>query len=443
MKTLKKIAAVLTVLVLCVPLCSCKSFFSDNDTLITPPTLFKEQDKIMKALYRSVGENITLEYPKTGENRSAFVMCDIDRDLENEVLAFYRPKADGINQDMIHINLLDDSGKNGWVSMCDTVGKASGIDRVSIGVFGSKTEVIIGWELMADREKTLACYSLSNKSLVNDYTATYVEFAVADFWKQNEGSEIITLNYSSTAENLTRPTQHARLLSLTKNGFSVVSSTPLDSRVSGYKSCVYGNYNKEKIGYFIDGMIDAASVNTQILTVSAAGQIQNPLLKDGKTDSQNVHKPTLLSQDINGDGIYEVPHQQAVTGYENVPESEKIYKTIWKQLYNGELKKSSVMYMNNALGIKIMYPQRLEGITTIKPIMAQNELVFYEYGGSLEKSTTPLFSIRVSEKELYEWQEGYEILCSNEYSIVTVKLYDEDNKLCPTWEELFSIVDIM
>ena len=444
---MKKIKVVSLFLILAVFLgvfCSCTDSLSEDGALITAPTLFEGQEEIMRALRRSAGEKITLEYPRTGENRSAFIRSDIDGDGESEALAFYRPTSDKFNQDIIHINVLDNTEKNGWISMCDIVGIASSIDRVSIADFSGRKEIVIGWEVMADREKTLVCYSLSAGNLVRDYTATYVEFSVADFWQENEGSELITLNYSSTIENLTQPTQHARLIAVSDKEFKVVSSVPLDSRVTGYKSCIAGKYDQNSIGYFIDGTIDAASVNTQVLTVSQTGQIQNALLnQEKKTDADNVHKPTLLTQDINGDGIYEVPHQQIVTGYETVPESEQIYKTIWKQFDGRVLSKSIVMYMNTTLGVRVLIPDHLEGNITLKSIAARNEIVFYEYEGSIEQSVSPLFSIRVSEKELYEREEGYDVLCSNEYTVVTVKLNDEDNELCPTWENLFEMVDIM
>ncbi|MBQ8868105.1 MAG: hypothetical protein IJ027_00090 [Oscillospiraceae bacterium] len=444
MKGTKIVALIIVLSVVSGLFCSCRGSLSEDGALITAPTLFEEQDEIMRALRRSAGDKITLEYPRTGENRSAFILSDIDGDSESEALAFYRPASDKLNQDIIHINVLDNTEKNGWISMCDIVGLASSIDRVSIADFADRKEIIVGWDVMTDREKTLVCYSLSSGNLVRDYSATYVEFAAADFWSENEGSELITLNYSSTAENLTQPTQHARLIALSNKEFKVVSSVPLDSRVTGYKSCIAGKYNENSIGYFIDGTIDAATVNTQILTVSKSGQILNPLLTlDNKTAADNVHKPTLLTQDINGDGVYEVPHQEIVTGYETVPESEQIYKTIWKQLDGDVLVKSLTMYINTALGLRIMIPESLEGNITLKAIMAQNEIVFYEYEGSLAESVDPLFSIRVSEKELYEWQSGYDVLCSNEYVVVTVKLHDSENELCPTWENLFEMVDII
>lgn len=421
---------------------ACDGSLAGTRPLISPPALFEGQNEIMKALKASVGENIALEYPKTGENRSAFVLSDLNGDTQPEVIAFYRPVSEEITQDVAHINILDEVDGQ-WVSVCDIVGEAKGIDRVSVGNFGDKKEIIVGWELMRDREKTLVCYSVTDKTPKRDFSATYVEFALSDFWAENDGDELITLNYSQTTENLTEPTQHARLITYEKNGFNVKSSVPLDIRVTGYKSCIAGKVSETQTAFFLDGLIDAATVNSQILIVNEKGQLQNPLLVGDKTDENNVHKPTMLTQDMDGDGIFEVPHQVAVTGYENVPESEKIYKTVFKKLEDGKLKKSHVVYISTALGIRVTIPEKLDTFVTIKPLAAQNEIVFYEYGGSLSESSKEIFSIRASDKKVHKKEAGYEVLKSTDFTVVTVKITDGESEYCPTWKTLYKIIEIM
>ncbi len=430
-------------LVLTLILCSCEGVFdAGNETLIEPPVMFEEQKEIKSALTLSVGDKITLEYPKTGSNRSAFLLFDLNGDEKNEAIAFYRPATSDVEGDIVHINILENTEKEGWISVCDTVGEATSIDRVSTGIFGGKNGVVIGWDLIRDREKTLVCYSLNGKKLERNFTAPYIEFAVADFWLQNEGQELITVNYNPTDEKLALPTQHANLIIRKQSGFEKISSTALDLRVTGYKSCTSGFYNEEKMGFFLDGTLDATSVNTQILTVNSAGELLNPLLREGKTDDNNIHKATLLTQDINGDGILEVPHPEILNGYEDVPESEKIYKTVWKNLVSGRLKKSQTMFISS-FGIRIGFTENMEKSLTIKPITARNELVFYEYNNSLEESDTELFRIMVSEKEGFELEEGYEILKSTEYTVVSVKITAPENENCLTWGTLYEITQIV
>jgi len=432
------------ILAFCILLCSCDLSLTKGENLTVAPSLFKDQQSIMKALSSSVNENIVLEYPRTGENRSAFLLCDLDSDSQNEAVAFYKSASAAVGADTVHINILDKNEKGQWVSLCDSVGQAASIDRVGVGTFMGHTEIIIGWELIKDRQKTLVCYSLSGKNLIREYTAEYVEFAVSDFYSQNEGSELITLNYEPTQENAAIPQRQARLIVKSEIGFEVKSTALLDSRVTGYKNCTAGKYDSESIGYFIDGQIDTTQATTQILTVSKNGELLNPLLKDDlKTADDNLHKIGLVSQDFDGDSILEVPYQETVTGYEGVPESEKIYKTVFKHLENGELVKSAVVYMNSALSLQIAVPNELDGNVTIKPNMAQNEIVFYEFDTSLENSTKPLFSVKSVKKELYEKTEGYDVLISNDYITVSVKLFDSENELCPSWQTLYEIINIL
>ena len=116
--------------------------------------------------------------------------------------------------------------------------------------------------------------------------------------------------------------------------------------------------------------------------------------------------------------------------------------TVFKKLENGKLKKSHVVYISTALGIRITIPEKLDTQVTIKPLAAQNEIVFYEYEGSLAESTKEIFSIRVSDKKSYEKQADYEVLKSTDFTVVTVKITDDESEFCPTWKTLYSIVEI-
>ena len=441
-KHIKRLSALLLCLGLGFSLCSCDFLSSfNNKPLTAPPVLLEKQDEIIRALKGSVGEQIDLVHPSTGENRSAFILSDLDGDGTDEAIAFYRPLIESAAIDVAHINVLK-SDKEGWNSICDIVGESAGIDRVSIGSLGGKKRLVVGWSLTRDKEKTLVCYSVSNKTPSRDFTAGYVEFAVSDFWAQNEGDELITVNYSQGEEKLLPPTWEARLILELDGEFSVKSKVALDPRVTGYKKCAAGKYNESDFAYFLDGVLDAANVNTQILTVNESGEIQNPLLVDGQTEPTNIHKATQLTADINGDGILEVPHQTAVLGYESLPESEQIYKTVWHQLVDGRLQKSETMYISS-LGVRVTIPRELDGKITLRSFSAESKISFYEFGGSLDKSTTELFSIKIYEKEDFEIEDGFEVLKSTDYTVVTVNMADTAHALCPTWQTVFKMVEIV
>ena len=63
--------------------------FANIDGVMSPPKLTEEQNMIYAALEDSVGKNIRLKYPKTGDYKSAFVMQNIDDEPGEEAIVFY------------------------------------------------------------------------------------------------------------------------------------------------------------------------------------------------------------------------------------------------------------------------------------------------------------------------------------------------------------------
>lgn len=428
-------------LVLMLLLCSCDEIFkANNQPLIEPPVVFEEQDEIKNALNKSVNTQIVLEYPQTGNNRSAFLLCDLTGDGNDEVVAFYRPVTEGVQGEVVHINILQNKGKKGWISVCDTVGEASSIDRVSVGNFSGKMGIVVGWDKILDKEKLLMCYLLEEKRLNRDFSAPYIEFAVADFWGKNEGQELITVNYLQSDENFAQEGQKASLFVRDEKEFKKVSSAALDLRVTGYKSCQAGFVDESRTGFFLEGVLDANTINTQILTVNDRGTLLNPLLRGSRAD--NVHTPSLLTQDINGDGILEVPHPELINGYGEAIESERLYKTVWKRLEGNELVLSRVMFIS-PFGIRITLTESMDRELTLKPISASREIVFYEFNKTLEQSQKELFRIMVSEKDGFELSEGFEVLKANDYTVVSVKIIDAENTNSLTWGSLYELVEII
>ena len=54
------------------------------ENLLSPPVIYEEQEDIYNALRKSISGNITLQYPRSGAYRSAFVIKDIDGNGDDE-----------------------------------------------------------------------------------------------------------------------------------------------------------------------------------------------------------------------------------------------------------------------------------------------------------------------------------------------------------------------
>ena len=107
----KKIIALVLAAVLALFFAGCSPMETNVENLIVPPKLEGEMRPVQEALEASVGRDITLRYPVSGEYHSAIVMKDLNGDGTDEAVAFYSTTADSTV--MMHINVIA-KGQEGW-----------------------------------------------------------------------------------------------------------------------------------------------------------------------------------------------------------------------------------------------------------------------------------------------------------------------------------------
>ena len=161
-------------------LCSC-SFGASIDTLLVPPSLGMEQEQIYNALQNAVGKDIKLQYPKTGDYLSAFILSDLDGDNENEALVFYTKMGLSAAENGLRINVLDQDNDT-WRSVCDIPAEGAEIERVIISPIGAyaDAQIVIGYSIVDQSDKGLVVYDYENGGLIKNFTAIYSLFDIHD-----------------------------------------------------------------------------------------------------------------------------------------------------------------------------------------------------------------------------------------------------------------------
>ena len=117
--------------------------------LLYAPKVSEEQSLIHKTLIESVGKDIELKYPRMGENRSAFVVANIDNEPTNEAIVFYQKINSTENESTIRINVLDQiDGK--WQSVYDLPGVGTEIERIVVSQVGAEKSkyIVIGFNMI-------------------------------------------------------------------------------------------------------------------------------------------------------------------------------------------------------------------------------------------------------------------------------------------------------
>ncbi|NLZ45854.1 MAG: hypothetical protein GX896_04095 [Clostridiales bacterium] len=408
------------------------------DGMLEAPKLTSEQTVIHETVIASVGNNISLKYPKNGDNRSAFVITDIDDEKTNEALVFYERNNTLANESGLRVNILDQDENGKWKSVYDLAGNGTDVDRILISKLGpaDKKNIIVGYSTMNIDEKTLQISSYDKGEFISSkYIETYSLMEVFDI-DRDGFNEIITASI-----NLTDATAQVSLIEAVDSKIVKTDSVSLSANTTSFLSCKVGLVDNETPAIFIDCLKATGEVQTEVIYYKY-GKLQNPLIQIPDKLVDKTSRPTgFYSIDIDSDGVVEIPTIENMTGYVDKEDEEMIYLTNWWAYgdYYTLTKKYSGYY-NVSGGYAMMFPKRWQGGVTIKKDTSTDEVVFYKYiGSSIDDYMTELMRIAVVTKSSTQQyiHDGYEIIASQGQLDFLVKLQaDKKEPLILTMGEI-------
>lgn len=410
----------------------CTQFELSAENLMRPPALTTEQLNISTALEAAIGDSdIKYKYPETGDHRSSFLFYDLDRDGEEEALVFYQAASKGSSTWM---NILD--RKNGeWVSVFDlsSPNQETEVDFISFEPILENGSITIGWADDYRNGKCAVVYRYDGSVLYEVLEEDYDFVHFADL-NQNGTLDLFTV--------LSDPFYGECTVSMFSESSSITGSTILER-----KSTLELPYDSAEIisvqeGYcdsvtpalFIDSLINISRNETQMVTqvVTAYGNDLVNLLDAENTDtelSKNTLRPTFtLCQDIDGDGIMEVPSVLPLPGYEE--QEEQLYLTTYSRLGVGRTWQTVFRcVINEDHRYLLQFPERWVGAVTILSQPESNEWSFVRYNNSLEDSSSLLLRIKVySVKDYHDRFERDELSLLGKQGLFEYYAYlPEDN----------------
>lgn len=425
----KAIAALMTAFILS----GCSSSAS-VDMLLTPPKLSEEQSAVYAALVKSVGKDIRLQYPRSGDYRSAFVFADIDSEPDNEAIVFYEKTGEIENGANIRVNIIDRrDGK--WTSVYDHAGMGTEIDRILFSQLGGSddTSIIIGYTLLSG-EKSVRIYGYENGILVSKYSDDYSTMFITDL-ERDEKNELVLIRPNNQLKKAS-----AGLVSADGEGrISETANVALNESSTDFVNIASGYVGTDTPAIFIDGL-SGGRLTTEII-YSVNGQLRNPLyLGESAMIEQTRRQAGYPCTDIDLDGIIEIPTLSFLPGYTETTPGIKLYSVEWNVLDNYSITKKYSSYYNIAEGYCFILPSRWDGgVVTAKPDSVTGEIIFYKYRIDLNNSTTELMRIASAtvEETPALLDDGYMLVKSNNNTNYLVKCPDiSDEPLILTGTEI-------
>lgn len=422
MKAIRKKAVAVGLALLCMfPSGGCSVLFSgDTEALMRPPRPTGEKAGIHELIEKTAGDGFTFKYPTSGENRSAILMQDLTNDGVEEAVALYQ-KAEA---SATGVNIMFIQKKDGvWTNMGSFATSASQVDKVMFGDVNEDgfPETVVGWGSGQSGVSNISVYSLDGtgeKMEETDLDQSYSQLMVLDF--DGDGFEEI---FTASVTVGDQPAQ-ARLFRLRNGAIEILGSCAIDSAVTGIVNAVGGLLSEDQTGVLLDGAKTANTFVTEVIYWDRAKrELVSPLWDPvTQTVSATTRSLNIMSRDVNGDKILELPMVNLLPGTpaQNAPDSA--YLTDWHQydVETNTIVRVMSMVTNSTDGYWFLIPDMWKNQITTEQDTSNRTLTFRRWIAPSEnlsegQAGERLLEIRVfTTKQWDAGQEGYfKLLDSN------------------------------
>ena len=265
----------------------------------------------------------------------------------------------------------------------------------------SMRELLISWQL-SPTVYALSAYSLDNNNLTEMLSSsTYTKYTVDDL-NQDGNDEIVLIQLRTSDQDSNRAdyyvaeggrmTMHNSVfLSKKLSSIDRVTCSPLPHRHTALY--VTGS------ALAPSGEVSSSTVITDILAVQEEDLTNISMGKGELNSSATLRSNLTQEQDINSDGIIEIPIPSLVESYGQSAGKEKFYSLHWQQYdISGAFHLACSTYHNTNDGWYLMCPNHWTGhislMRTEDPSSATMEhgIVFY-YRGSKRETPPPFLAI--------------------------------------------------
>lgn len=361
-------------------LCSCETIELNPEKLYEPPKLSQKHKEIYKAIEEKIGQDYILKYPGSGDYRSAIVLSDIDADGTEEAIVFYGKQ----DSSTARIIVLDDKD-SGWTVTCDVTGYGENIDRLILADIGGngKTSVIVGFNQNNINDKTMIIYEYTDNRLELVYIRDYSELSVVDI-DMDQINDIVVLNNNYATHNA-----YARILKKVNGVITEVDESYMNEDVVQYVNIQSGKIKNGNAAVYVDSKLASGSLMTEVLTVENGSLVNKIYGMDNELVENTIRDSSLGFQDINGDGIFEIPVRRPL------PDSGNVYVTYWQQLDSDSLVTVTKTLDNLEAGYRIEMPKRWEDNIYVKNIIENTEWIVVTMGLNTNGVQYEVLKIRV------------------------------------------------
>ena len=346
-----------TLLCLCLAGCSMPGEQVQVEELLRAPKLSGDYGDVQTALNDWLGESAQLKYPMQGDLLSPFLIHDLDGDGQQDAAVLYTT-AQSSN---VCVAILQKGSDGIWQVRQNAEGLADTVDSVGLAQLqpGDASQLVVGY-VAAQGDHYLAVYSYTDGELSTILEQQYQQYLVEDI--TGGGSQDLIL--MSTLED---GGVQIELLTVDKEGsFQQVAVMGLSAdRFSGCASVAAGVGADGRHYLVLDGWTGISGNNLASVLLYFDEDTQQMVPAD-QISTEKLYTaslrnvPSLVSQDLDGDGIVEIPTQPDEAGLLNMSQSRRMDFIVWMD-YTSPHPEKSFGLLDEETNCYIELPMEWEG----------------------------------------------------------------------------------
>lgn len=327
------------------------------EELLRAPKLSGDYGDVQTALNDWLGESAQLKYPMQGDLLSPFLLQDLDGDGRQDAAVLYTT-AQSSN---VCIAILQKDDADIWHVRQNVEGLADTVESVGLAQLqpGDATQLVVGYTA-AQGDHYLAVYSYTDGVLSTILEQQYQQYLVEDI--TGGGNQDLIL--MSTLED---GGVQIELLTVDKEGsFQQVAVMGLSAnRFAGCASVAAGVGTDGRHYLVLDGWTGISGNNLASVLLRFDEDTQQMVPAD-QISTEKLYTaslrnvPSLVSQDLDGDGIVEIPTQPDEAGLLNMSQSRRMDFIVWMD-YTSPHPEKSFGLLDEETNCYIELPMEWEG----------------------------------------------------------------------------------
>lgn len=327
------------------------------EELLRAPKLSGDYGDVQTALNDWLGESAQLKYPMQGDLLSPFLIHDLDGDGQQDAAVLYTT-AQSSN---VCVAILQKGSDGMWQVRQNAEGLADTVDSVGLAQLqpGDASQLVVGY-VAAQGDHYLAVYSYTDGVLSTILEQQYQQYLVEDI--TGGGNQDLIL--MSTLED---GGVQIELLTVDKEGsFQQVAVMGLSAnRFAGCASVAAGVGADGRHYLVLDGWTGISGNNLASVLLRFDEDTQQMVPAD-QISTEKLYTaslrnvPSLVSQDLDGDGIVEIPTQPDEAGLLNMSQSRRMDFIVWMD-YTSPHPEKSFGLLDEETNCYIELPMEWEG----------------------------------------------------------------------------------